>query len=141
MCGEEEMLKQVPRSVSADYRVREHDVPSENYCRCGIYTVHSLEALAKEFPRYPKIFLFRDPGEGPFTLLTGAMACEGRIVRGTNGARASHARIVCLTEYPKWATLRRLNLIKKVADANAVPYVPFEHLNTFLPEHGEFRAA
>lgn len=73
-------------------RGRDHLAPDEG-CRCGVYAFGSVAEIARQY------------GQGQRIL--AVVACHGKIIAGTKGIRAQHARVVALWLSPGLsATLR-----------------------------------
>lgn len=73
-------------------RGRDHVAPDEG-CRCGLYAFGSVAEITRQY------------GQGQRVL--AVVACHGKIIAGTKGIRARHARVVALWLSPGLtATLR-----------------------------------
>lgn len=72
------------RSGAADAvcaRAREHVAPDED-CTCGVYAFGSVEELERQYVQTRRVL--------------AVVACHGKVISGTKGVRAQHARVAAL---------------------------------------------
>lgn len=97
----------------------EHDAPHAD-CQCGVYAYHA--------PGTQRWY-------GEWHWVEGVVTVWGRIEAHRDGLRAEHARIQALAHPPRNEPERR-RLVERIAEALAVPLVPWSGLADAAAQHG-----
>ncbi len=131
-----------------------HPAPADN-CRCGLHARTTLQGCLEEYPYYPVHGYWGYMGQAKDNFMVmGAVLMWGDIHRGDKVIRASHSRVLCLTDkdnpWPeRTGSLNPADIAQEKRDVRTahigiicqqygIPLVPFDTCEIYASEFGEY---
>ena len=133
-----------------------HPAPADG-CRCGLHARTTLAGVLEEYPYYPVhgywgYAMHANPNRN--FMVMGAVLMWGDIHRGDKVIRASHSRVLCLTDKDNpWVERQgsinpagiaqdrrdeRAKAIESICQAYGIPMVPYDTCEMYASEFGEY---